>query len=75
MHPDHRVPIIVAQVHEHAVAQDPGVVHQRVQAAELGERGVDHLRRALGGRHVVTVGHGPATLRADLVDNLLRGSA
>ena len=31
---DDRVPVLFAQVHQHAVAQDAGVVHQHVEGAE-----------------------------------------
>ena len=56
------------------VAQDAGVVHHDVDAAERVERGLHDRRTALGRRHRVGVEHGFAAGGLDLVDDLLAGA-
>jgi hypothetical protein len=68
--PDHRVPLLLGRVGQHAVAEEPGVVDQDVEATE----GVDrrrHQRLGLGPiGHVGPVGHRVAAHGADGVDHL-----
>ena len=42
---DHRVPLLLGHVHEHAVAEDPGVVDEDVEAPERVDRLLHHLAR------------------------------
>ena len=67
---DHRVPVLFAQVDEHAVAQDARVVHQHVQGAEGVQRALDETLPALPLRDVVVVGDGLAAHGLDLGDDL-----
>ena len=41
MRVDHRVPVLVAQLEEHVVADDPGARDEDVQRAAGGHRGRD----------------------------------
>ena len=59
---------------EALVAQDPGVVHDDVDAAEGVERALHDRRAALGRRHRIGVEHGLAAGVLDLVDDLLARS-
>ena len=69
---DDRVPLLLGHVHEHAVAQDAGVVDEHVEAAERLDGGVDEALGALPVGDVVAVGDGLAAHRLDLVDDVLR---
>src|SRR5690606_14501063 len=66
------VPVLVLDVDQYAVAQDACVVDHRIEPSEGLERRVDHRGGAGGIRDVVSVGHGLAARRFDLVDHLLR---
>ena len=69
---DHDVPLVLGHREAHPVAEDAGVVHQHVHAAER----VDGLRDQMLGAgprgDVVEVGHRLATGLGDLVDHLRR---
>src|SRR5207302_924157 len=67
---DDRVPLGLGHVHEHAVTEDAGVVHQHVEAAELRDRLLDHLLRAGEVADVTRVRNRLAARLADLVDDL-----
>jgi hypothetical protein len=72
VHRDDRVPLLLGHVHEHPVAQDPGVQDQDVEAAVAVDRALHHL---LGRAEVRDVGVARNRLAAaghDLVDDLLR---
>ncbi|GAA3035027.1 hypothetical protein GCM10020000_10600 [Streptomyces olivoverticillatus] len=71
---DDRVPVVLAEVDEHAVAQEPGVVDERVQPP-VGLQGEGRQGGgALGGGDVAAVRDGPAAAGADLLgDPLGRG--
>jgi hypothetical protein len=78
VHADHRVPVVVRELGDGAVAQDARVVDQGVECAELAHRGGDEPVRHLGvghvpaGRHRATacgddlLGHGLARVRVEL---------
>jgi hypothetical protein len=51
----HRVPVDLAQLLEHCVARDAGVVHQDVDGADLGQRGGTALGVGDVGAHVAEV--------------------
>jgi hypothetical protein len=72
VHGDDRVPLLLGHVDEHAVAQDAGVVDDRVQVAERLDRGVDEALRALPRGDAVAVRDRLAAHALDLVDDLLR---
>jgi hypothetical protein len=54
--PDHGVPLLGPHVHEHAVAEDPGVIHQGVEAPEVLHRRLDEMAGGVEVGHVVAVG-------------------
>ena len=56
MHLDHRVPFLDRHVVEHAVAQDAGVVHHHVDAAEIVDRVLHHLLGVFPACHAAGVG-------------------
>jgi hypothetical protein len=68
---DHRVPLVLGHVDDHAVTQDPGVVDEDVEVTEGLDGGVDEPLCALPGRHAVAVGERLASHAVDLVDHLL----
>ena len=70
---DHGVPLAFGHVHQHAVAEDSGVVDQDVEAAEVVDRLCDHPFRAGEVGHVLVVRGSLAPGGSDLVDDLLRG--
>ena len=74
MHLDHGVPFLGRHVVEHAVAQDAGVVHHHVDAAEIVDRVLHDLLRVLPLGDAVGVGHRPALAvrLGDLGHHLLR---
>ena len=72
VHADHRVPLVLAGREHHAVAEEPGVVHEHVEAAEGVDRGVHEAAGAVPVGDVVGVGDGLAARRDDLVDDQLR---
>ena len=68
---DDRVPLLLGHRHEHAVAQDAGVVHEHVEASE-GVDGGAHQRLATGpAGDVVVRRDGFASAGADLLGRLL----
>jgi len=68
---DDRVPLCLRHVHEHAVAQDAGVVDQDVEVAERLHGHVDHALGALPVGDVVVVRDRLAAHGLDLVHDLL----
>ena len=67
---DDRVPVLLAHVEDHAVAQDAGVVDDDVELAEVIDRAIDD---ALGGLEVgdaLEVGDCFAARRADFLDHV-----
>ena len=75
MHRDDGVPLVLAHVEEHAVAQDAGVVHQDVDGAELAHRGVDDALRGAEVGDAVVVRHRRAATRPDRGDDLVGDAA
>jgi hypothetical protein len=73
VHLDDVVPLGVGHVDDRPVAQDPGVVDQDVQRAELRDRLFHQPLGAGPVRHVVSVGDRPSAGRRDLLDHLLGG--
>ena len=59
--PDHRVPVVLGKVHEHAVAGDPRVVHDHVEAPPHVER---DAQQAVGARRRRDVADVPGRLAA-----------
>ena len=77
VHGQDRVPVVLGQVDEHAVAGDAGVVHDDVEPAPGVERGGEQPVGARRGRHVADVARGvgrPAGL-AQRGDRLVDGRA
>ena len=70
VHVDDRVPVLFAQVHEDAVAQDARVVHEHVERAEGIEGTLDETLAPFPLRDVVVVRNGVATHGGDLRDDL-----
>src|SRR5581483_10287469 len=71
VHLEHGVPVLRRHLVEGAVAQDAGVAHHTVYSAELVERGLDDVGRAVFGGDVVVVGRRTAARLADLGDDLV----
>ncbi len=69
VHLDDGVPLLGRHLQHRAVAQDPGVVDQRVQAAQLLQRDADDGLRHIDLRAVPRVQHRPPAAGADLLDN------
>src|SRR5262249_6738487 len=69
-----RVPLLDAAVHEHAVAQDAGVVDDGVEAAEGLERLLHERAGLLEVGDVAAVHDRPAAALLDRRDHLLRGA-
>ena len=69
---DDVVEVLLAHGDEHAVAQDPGVVHDDVEVAEGRDGLVDDGLRPVERAHAVGVGHRLAAGGRDLVDHGLR---
>ena len=74
MHLDHGIPFVFGHVDQHAVAQDAGIQHKRVEFSEGGNRLVDHPLGAVPVRDVVAVGDRLAAHGLDLVHDLLSGT-
>ena len=72
---DDVVPLLLRHRHEHAVAQDAGVVDQHVEVAEGVDRGADQRLAAVPARDVVVRRDGLAAGGADLLGGLLRDLA
>ncbi len=68
---DDGVPLLLGHVHEHPVAEDPGVVDEDVEAAELVDRLLDHATGAREVGDVLAVRDRLAAGGADLLDDLL----
>src|SRR5439155_1546311 len=75
MHGDDRVPLLLAHVEDHPVAQDAGAGDERIETAPRLERRADDARGALPGGDRVGVGDGPAAGAADLLDHIESGAA
>jgi hypothetical protein len=71
VHADDGVPVFLAHVEAHPVAQDARVVDQDVEVAPGLDRLVDEALRALPVGDVVVIGDGLAAGLGDLVDDLL----
>lgn len=69
---DDRVPFAFRHVDEHPIAQDAGVVHDHVEAAEDVDRVPDDPLGSLPVAHVVRVRDGLAARRDDLRNDLRR---
>ncbi len=74
VHLDDRVPLGFGHVREHPVAQDAGVVHHHIQAAEGVDGLVDEVLAAVPAGDVVGVGDGLPARGFDLVDDGLGGA-
>ena len=72
VHLDHRVPLVLLHVHEHAVAEDPGVVDEDVEAAEALDRRLHHAFGAGEVGDVLAVRDRLAAERLDLADDVVR---
>ena len=70
----HRVEILVGHLVEVTVAQDAGVVHHRVDAAEFLDPGLDHRARGVRIGDVAAIGDRVAPGGPDLFDDFLRRS-
>ncbi len=70
--PDDGVPLLLGGVHQHPVADEPGVVDQDVETAEGVDRLLHHRRGLLEVGDVGAVGDGLAAERLDLGDDLVR---
>src|SRR5690349_22213912 len=68
---EHVVPVLDGQVAYRAGAGDPGVGHQRVQAAEFGRRSFHELTRHVGVAEVAHQRDGGTSHRLDRSDDLL----
>src|SRR6058998_3307920 len=75
VHRDDRVPLLLAHVEDHAVAQDAGAGDERVEAAPGLERRADEARGAVPGGDRVGVGHGLAAGTSDLLHHVEGGTA
>jgi len=68
----HRVPLLLAHLEQDAVAQDAGVVHHHVNAAEGLERRSHNGLAPLPAGHRIVVGRGLAARLLYLVHHLVR---
>src|SRR5262249_1940002 len=68
---DHRVPLFLGHVEDHAVAQDAGAVHQNVELPEGIDRRLDQTLSAFDGGDVVGIGYGLAAGLLDFLPDLL----
>src|SRR5262249_27895085 len=68
---DHRVPLFLGHVEDHAVAQDAGAVHQNVELPEGIDRRLDQTLSAFDGGDVVGIGYGLAAGLLDFLHDLL----
>src|SRR5439155_9977697 len=75
MHGDHRVPLLLAHVEDHPLAEDAGAADEDVQVAKRLERGVDRGAAARHGRHALGARHRAAAARFDLLRDRLGGPA
>ncbi len=73
VHLDDGVPLLRCHLGQGAVAQDPRVVDERIQPAELAERGGHDRLRVVDLRAVAEVQDGGAARCGDLVDDGLTG--
>ena len=72
VHADHCVPLVLAHVVDHPVAQDPRVVHDDVQTTELTDGLVNKRFRLPPIGDVCAVGDRLSARRSYFVHNLLR---
>ncbi len=73
VHAHDAVPLVLGHVHDDAVAQDAGVVHQHVQVTERVDGLLDEATGAVPVGDVLAVDDGLAAHGADVVDGLLGG--
>ena len=74
MHLDYAVPLGLFHVHEHAVAEDPCVVDEDVEAAEAVDRLLDHPLRAGEVRDVLAVRNRRAAECLDFAHHVMGGA-
>ena len=74
VHVQDQVEVLLGHRHQHAVAQDSGVVHDPVQVAEFVDRLLDHALDPFAVGDRIAVRDGLAAGGHDLVDDLLRRS-
>ena len=74
MHFEHAVPVLVAHLVEHGIAQDARGIDDRVQAFERVQRLFDHARDAGPAGYTVGVGNGLAAGLFDLLHHLFGGA-
>ena len=74
VHTNHRVPLLLAHVGEHPVAQKSGVVDQNIQTAKGIDGGVDQVLGTVPVGDIITIGDGFATGSLDLLDHFLSGA-
>jgi hypothetical protein len=67
----HRVEILIGHLVKEPVAQDAGVVHHRVDAAEFLDPGFDHRARGVGIGDVAAIGDRVAACGLDFLYDLL----
>jgi hypothetical protein len=70
----HRIEVLVAHLVKEAVAQDSGIVHDCVDAAEFLHGGLDHGPGRVRVGYAAAIGDGVATGGLDLVHHRLRSS-
>jgi hypothetical protein len=73
MHSDHGIPLGIGHVHQHPVAEDPGVVDQHVESAERVDRRVDQSFCPLPVTDVFAVRHRLGAGATDLLHHLACG--
>jgi len=74
LHGHHLIPLLLAHVEDHPVAEDAGVVHEDIDAAELIDGGLDDVLAAVHRGDRVVVGDGFVAFRHDLGDDLIGGA-
>ena len=74
VHLDDRIPLRLAHVREHAVAEDASVVDEDVEATERIDGGLDEAFGSVPIADVVAVGDRLPTHGLDLGDDIVRGA-
>ncbi len=72
MHADHGIPVFDVHLVKDLIAQEPGVVHYRIDATERGQRRLDDRARTAPFGNTGRVGHRLAATGTDLVDDCMR---
>ena len=73
VHPDYVVPFLFGHVEDHAVAQDPGDVHQDIELAEFLDRLVDEAFAAFDAGDIHVIGNRVAARGFDFLDHVVGG--